>query len=427
MKNIMSIIPSKSEIVPFNPQLAKDLETLSKDIARSQKELKVTLNNFKSSSLDVEIEKNFFGCVKKSSIEDSFEKVYSNLGYYIGECGNAIQHTNDNLNRTLELIKLIALAEKELYEQIDFQAVSNNELKTILWDWFKKQGIKDEDIHELIETSFQRAYTLRDRLNSLRQEYRENIAQCINKINTFENRYTKLDYEIAEYIKNTKSELQNALEDNKQTFETLYNKRYSTLDNLANNKEQILREFVENSYKRLETANDKILESLNTIEKTISNINDKENKFNFSAETKFNELSQVKNDAEKEIKEFITEKENGIIETFKSSYKEFFENLTSVSIEAQNKIEEKKLFIEKSIDEAKSLFDNNIQEHNKTLEAIRASLKDEFHNLIKEQNDKFEKEKIALKSSFKKKIIWTIIGSIAISSIVAYFVVTLGI
>lgn len=112
--------------------------------------------------------------------------LYSDMCGYIRECGSAVKSTNDNLIKTLDLLKILALAEKSLFDHIDDQVVSNNELKDILLDWFKEQGITNDNVKELIETSFQRAYTLRNRINIVRNEYRNELAKFDERIIIFE-------------------------------------------------------------------------------------------------------------------------------------------------------------------------------------------------------------------------------------------------
>lgn len=316
MKNKVNLISSPNNIVPLNVQLVNDITVLSQDITEGQSELQRILDNLDSSAVEVNIKRNWWGTINRESIEEIVKNVYSNLGSYIGKLGEAIQQTNDNLVRTLELIKLLARVEKDLYEKLDDQIVDSNEIKTILIDWFKKQGIKDEDIQELLETSFQRAYTLRDRLNSLRQEYRENIAQCKKRIDVFEEKHTSLDNKIAELIKKTESELQNAFDNNKQTFEKLYNEKSLALETLANGKE-----------KNLNALADKSAKDYKAIEEILS-------KIEALAKEKCNELSKIKNDAEENINTFITNKK-AEIELLKNE----FQNQIK---EQANKFEEEK-------------------------------------------------------------------------------------
>ena len=208
MDSTNALINYKSNnIIPIGEQLTGNLKQLSDDIDKGQYDLEVILHHLNESSIEVTIEKNWIGLVKKSSLEEIIEKVYKNLSSYIVQCGKALQNTNDNLSRSLDLIKLLALVEKDLYKILDDQIVSNNELKDILSDWFKKQGINDNDVRELLESSFQRAYTLRDRLNNFRQEYKSNIANCEKRILDFENKYNSLETEIAKLIKDSSNKL----------------------------------------------------------------------------------------------------------------------------------------------------------------------------------------------------------------------------
>ena len=97
-------------------QLANQLKNLSNDIRYGQDVLEDIWESLESSSVDVNIKRHWWGGTDKESIVQSIENVNANLGHYIVLCGNALQHTNDNLGRTLELIKLLALVEKELYQ-----------------------------------------------------------------------------------------------------------------------------------------------------------------------------------------------------------------------------------------------------------------------------------------------------------------------
>ena len=160
-----SIVKYSQNSLPVEVQLASDLKKLSKDIKLGQDQLQKTLDELESSSIEVNIERNFIGQVKKSSVEDNFKNVYSNLREYISKCGEAIKKSNENQGRTLELIKLLALVEKDLYSHIDDQVVSNNELKSIILDWLKKQGINDDEVKEL-----------RDKVNSMEGSLKEILS-----------------------------------------------------------------------------------------------------------------------------------------------------------------------------------------------------------------------------------------------------------
>lgn len=196
MENNISIVPAKHDIALLQNKIGIQLKDLSDSISKGQDEIKYTLDELGSSNIDIRIKRHWYGSIDKDSVVKSLENVYSNLGGYIVKCGEAIRNTNDNLVRTIDLIKLLAIVEKDLYEQIDDQNVSSNELKSILFDWFKQQGIKDEDVKELLETSFQRAYTLRDRINVLRHECNTKISQALERISILEEKLENASSEI---------------------------------------------------------------------------------------------------------------------------------------------------------------------------------------------------------------------------------------
>lgn len=209
MRKSTNVASSRQVSIPINIQLANELKNLSNEITYGQNELQEILDSLDTSSLEVTIRRRWWGGTDHESIKEGFENVYSNLGNYIGKCGKALQQTNENLGRTLELIKLLALVEKELYEHIENQTVSNNELKTVIHDWFRKQGIRDEEVQELLETSFKRAYTLRDRLNALRQENEESIARLEERITALEKKQSSNN--VKTILSNTEGSNNNSL------------------------------------------------------------------------------------------------------------------------------------------------------------------------------------------------------------------------
>ena len=269
MKKSTDVVSSKQVSIPINIQLANELKNLSNEISNGQNELQKILNSLDTSSLEITIKRNWWGTINKDSIVESVEKVYTNLGYYIGKCGNALQQTNENLGRTLELIKLLALVEKELYEQVGNQTISNNELKTIIYDWLKNQGIRDEEVQELLETSLKRAYTLRDRLNALRQENKESIA-CI------ESQMTAL-----------KSRLNNLQDDHKRSIARIEDKMADVRHNLFDRLTQLDCQTKDDLRKRLNKLQEEhkgifthLEERITALEKKQSNNNEKKQSYN---------------------------------------------------------------------------------------------------------------------------------------------------
>ena len=210
--------------IPIDVQLAKELKTLSEDIQNEKDELESILEDIESNTCSIEIKRNW-GFIKKSSIEDACKDIYKNLSGYIKDCSVSIQKTNENLGRSLELIKLLAIVEKDLYEQIDDQIVRCNEFNESFLDWCKQQGINDEEVRGLLETSFHRAYTLRDRINNLRNESRNSITELGNRVEKLETRVQVFD---------------NIIEEKRREFENIYKNKYDDFIKLVDEKKGII-------------------------------------------------------------------------------------------------------------------------------------------------------------------------------------------
>lgn len=453
-------ISGSNNAVPVGIKLSSDLTKLSRNIAKGQEELQDTLDELDTSSLEVTIERNFIGLVKKSSIEENLENVYSNLSYYIGKCGEALQNTNENLGRALDLIKLLALVEKDLYEHLDDQIVSNNELKSILLDWFKKQGINDNEVRELLESSFQRAYTLRDRLNLLRQEYLTSIANCERRVSEFEHRHNTLDSEIKNLISETTSKLQNALNEDLDLLSKLYTEKHSSMMSLASNQEKRMNDIVtsfviaaKQDKERQESLRDSINTLFSSIQKLISSFEDDYKQKNLSLKQLTKEscdaISLLRSQSIDEIRDSVASLLSEINKDLKNSYEKYV-NLSSSLYESKknecdnlvenygtevkrqyseftkfkyetvdavnNQAKEATTQIETSKLEVKEELDNTRIKINEFVD----SKKVEFEQLLSKQAEEFTEEKVKMYAKMKKTIAWTIILSSSLSIALSY-------
>lgn len=352
------IVNNSNNVIPVGIQLAGDLKKLSNDIKNGQGALQTTLDELGTSSVKVAIERNWIGQLKKSSVEENLKNVYSNLSYYIGKCGEALQNTNDNLSRSLDLIKLLALVEKDLYEHLDDQIMSNNELKNILLDWFKKQGINDDEVRELLESSFQRAYTLRDRINLLRQECRSSIAKCENRLLEFESKHNSIDVEIAKIVTDSINKLQSTLDTDINLLSQLYNKKRSSLLSLCNEQTSKMQE---------------ILKNYDIIVKK------------YEAETKrlYNEFVQSRDEA---IKDVCDQAEQAYCK----------------------------------IQTAHNELENNVKCSKDNLQKMIDSFKIELEEFKKQQAELFEDDRKKMSVKLKRIITWTVIASISLSTVLSY-------
>lgn len=331
---------------------------LSSAIELEQIGLNQSLEQLDQHTLDVSIKKNIIGIVKKSSIEESISNVYSDLKSYLQICGKALRGTNTVMIYSLKLNLLMAKVEQELYMDLDDQMLSGNELKEILLDWLTKQGIHDNEVREFLESSFQRAYTLRDRLNTFRQEYKSSIASCEKKLLEFESKHDSLDTEIEKIIIDFSNKLQNALDNDLDILSQTYKEKHSSLLSLSN--EQI-------------SKMQDILKDYNTLVK--------------NQEIKTNRL----------INEFVQSRDE-VIKIVHEQAKQASIQIKSAQIEIED----------------------NVKTTNETLNGLVYSLRAELEEFRREQSEIFEEEREKISDKLKRTVSWIVIASISLSTILSY-------
>lgn len=451
---------NSSNIILVGVQLTRDIKQLSKDIINGQNALHDTLVELDTSSLKVELERNWLGQVKKSSVENNLENVYSNLSYYIGKCGKALQNTNENLSRTLDLIKLLALVEKDLYEHLDDQIVSNNELKNILLDWFKKQGINDNEVRELLESSFQRAYTLRDRLNIFRQEYKSSITACEKRLLEFENKHNALDDEIAKLITDSSNKLQRALDNDLNLLSQLYNEKQSSLLSLsheqASKMKGLLKDYVEivtKDKKEQDSLREFVNSSLNTLRNLTASFNEdykqKNDIFKNQTRESCDKLNSLKGESINEIEVLVDEKQNEISNNLDALHNKYIEIITTLYEDQKGEYE---ILLKNYEAEIERTYNDVVQSQEVAIKNIRSqaeqsssqiksaqneiensakytvdklnelisSFKVDLEKLKQQQSEMFEEDRKIIYVKLKNTITWTVIGSISLSTALSY-------
>lgn len=194
------IVNSKPNPLPVSNKIAKKITEISSQIEDDKEELNNYLDEIQNAtpSIDIGSFLGFLPVPKKGDVESAIYNVYSSLCEYIVKCGDAIRSANGNISNTLELIQLLATAEADIYNLIDNQALESNELRVLIKEWCKEHGIHDEEVDKLLESSFQRAYTLRDRINDLRKDLYEEIDKNNKQIRELQSHYSDYQTKIQE-------------------------------------------------------------------------------------------------------------------------------------------------------------------------------------------------------------------------------------
>lgn len=364
MKNNKNL-PTCIKDIPVDIQVAKELETLSEDIQNGKYEFERTLKKI-DRPFHIDLKRHFGMFLSGESVENACKDIYSNLSGYIKACGQSIQKTNENLGRSLDLIKLLAIVEKDLYEQIDDQIVRSNEFNEAFLEWCKQQGINDDEVRGLLETSFNRAYTLRDRIYKLRDESRNAITELGKRVGELETMARSFD----NIIEEKRRELGNIYKEKYDDFIKLVDDKKRIIDDSYNKYCQTIDKEKQECQRRLENAKNSISEIDNRIRLFKEKEQDIKQKLQSFAEDKQKELDKIKTDTKDDLNNFLTQEKN---------------NLTKICRENENEIK----------------------------------------RIIEECENKLEQERAVLMKSFNKKIVYAIFASVALSSLIFYLFTTL--
>ena len=124
---------------------------------------------------------------------------------------------------------------------MDDQTIQSNELRILIKEWCQKHGIHDKEVDKLLESSFQRAYTLRDRINDLRKDFYEKIDKNNEQIRELRSHYSDYQAKIQEATDSALLSLKASAEERKYDIDNHFferqkelQKRFDLLSSSAN-------------------------------------------------------------------------------------------------------------------------------------------------------------------------------------------------
>lgn len=235
-------LPQKSgaTVIPVSLQVTNRLKQISTKIDKDNEALEECLDEIENLDSSIHID-SILGIVKRNSVETAISNVYSSLTRYISRCGDAIRASNVNTSNVLKLIKLLTEAEVDLYHLMDDQTIQSNELRILIKEWCQKHGIHDKEVDKLLESSFQRAYTLRDRINDLRKDFYEKIDKNNEQIRELRSHYSDYQAKIQEATDSALLSLKASAEERKYDIDNHFferqkelQKRFDLLSSSAN-------------------------------------------------------------------------------------------------------------------------------------------------------------------------------------------------
>lgn len=185
---------NQSEVLSVS-QIENRLTSVIQSVKKNEDELEKKLEKLKDTS-SIEIRRNWYLTIDKSSIEEGFKTTYKDLSEGFKVCGEALVSVNNHIGKILEFIVMIVQLESDIYGKLDDLETNDVEVRYFFDNLIQKSGIKDKHFLEMLEGLKNRTYTLRDRLRMLQDKINarvddivENIQARIDSLENEQNRF----------------------------------------------------------------------------------------------------------------------------------------------------------------------------------------------------------------------------------------------
>ena len=233
-------------------------------ISECNKSLSNALEELENESSPI-VETKYMGLIKTLDTKGSFNATFDKIKDLSKTSYNAINACNENMMSILQLMKILATTEKDIYDMIDKNELSVAEISNVIKEICRNANIKDETIEELFNQTFQRSYTLRDRIKQLRIVLEERIDKLEQKFINLDQTIEYEKNEITTYCKKVKSSVQ----EESNHILTKYEKE---LNNIIQTKQTQLNEIESkctNIFNNIKTAESNFNTKLNNLENQI--------------------------------------------------------------------------------------------------------------------------------------------------------------
>lgn len=383
-------LTNSNDNIPVNTQVVQSINNLTKKIEQDQLDVERKINGINSSST-IKIERHWYGTVDRESIENGFDTVYNDFSKCIQDIGKAINTANGNISQILELIKYLTLIDKDIYEKIDDINTSGNEFKSILNDWLTQQGVNDEDVRQLLETSFKRAYTLRDRINSLKLELKQELRQCTSRVDSIQIQCDNFDKK----LNLVKKEITDKIQDYLKEISEIKSQTESILKNVKDVQTQVRT-----------NANSYLTQIISEVNKFQQRLNEQNTLF------------------DKHCKGIQTLSDT-LSKTLSSDVGKFKEQLSNQTNDAVSSISVAETEFQGSVSLAISQFDENAKIRKKEIDKVVTDVQTLFKEQLVKQEESFQQELRKIKKLQRKKLVVcssiSIIISTGIASVMSMF------
>lgn len=176
-------------------------------------------------------DKYFWGLIKSTNVEKSIDGLLNIIKELANHTLNAFKTNGENLRDILELMKVLARIENDLYKQLENSDCSKEAIANLLHDFCSQYNIDNQAIEELFEQSFHRTVTLKTRIKDLREEVFSHISNRIDDINkTIAEKESNLNYSINQSNTGFNKKLDSNINRFENLINDIINRQNDTLD-----------------------------------------------------------------------------------------------------------------------------------------------------------------------------------------------------
>ena len=365
------------------PEIGRRAAKLSKRIGDEQKTLKQKLDSIdKIPTGAIDLGRHWYGAVDLSTVEKSMVAIYSKLAGYIKDCGKGLRETNQNQIDTLGLVCLAIGGEVELFKQLNettgrVDQVDSREagFEDIFLEWCQKNNIKDEDVQDLLEQSFRRAYTLKMRMRELNE-----------RIEDTNKRVDDLDASLNARSKDIDQQLDSALN-------SISEKAVSSVDSISKKAETAisdqdakLKEIISELAEKQRTAYDSVDAKIKELEKLEAGITARLGRL---IEDDTSKIKTLSNDIIKQQKDLFAEHKGSLDKAHDTALKALGELKETISTEKKSVEESGKQLI-RTLREEEEKHSARLGEITEENTSIIKTLSDD---MIKQQNELFDEHR----------------------------------
>ena len=332
-------------------QIENRLSTVIQSVKNGEDELAKKLEKLKDTS-SIEIRRNWYLTIDKSSIEEGFKTTYKDLSEGFKVCGEALVGVNNHISTILEFIVMIVKLESDIYGKLDDLETNDVEIRYFFDNLIQKSGIKDKHFAEMLEGLRSRTYTLRDRLRMLQEKINARVDDIVEKI---QERIDSLENEQNRFFIEGKKELLKDVEQLKAGLVQQFEEKSKEISRCLQENQRKGEELREEMRRNINHAKDELSSSTQKCEQILAQVIAKEQQIVSDYEKGYKELQNSIDTHEEQLETAIA-----------SAIERFSEIANQNEKELANKVSVATEDLRQQLDAQQARFHKIIELHRKT-------------------------------------------------------------